>query len=297
VLGGLGRLLARVLGEDIELKILAACESATVRADQGQVDQVILNLVVNARDAMPQGGKLTVACSIVDLDDEYARDHAGVTPGPYVMLSVNDTGVGMSKATQARVFEPFFTTKEQGKGTGLGLSTVFGIVKQSGGHIWLYSEPGMGTTFKIYLPHVVGTVDPSRDMSLLPVVGGHETILLVEDEDQVRNVAMTILKQLGYRVLEAATPEQALALCVDHNGRIDLLLTDVVMPRLSGREVADRVSSLRPDLTVLFMSGYTNDAMLQHGVLDEGMAFVQKPLTPAVLARKVREVLDRTRNS
>ena len=293
VLGGLGRLLTRVLGEDIELKILAACESATVRADKGQLDQVILNLVVNARDAMPQGGKLTVACSIVDLDVEYARDHAGVTPGPYVMLSVNDTGVGMSKATQARAFEPFFTTKDQGKGTGLGLSTVFGIVKQSGGHIWLYSEPGMGTTFKIYLPQVKATVDPSRDTSLLPVVGGHETILLVEDEDQVRNVAMTILKQLGYRVLEAATPEQALALCVDHKGRIDLLLTDVVMPRLSGREVADRVSILRPDLAVLFMSGYTDDAMLQHGVLDEGMAFVQKPLTPAVLARKVREVLDR----
>ena len=293
VLGGLGRLLARVLGEDIELKILTIPALATVRADKGQLDQVILNLVVNARDAMPHGGKLTVACSVVDLDEEYAREHVGVTPGPYVMVSVSDTGVGMSKATQARAFEPFFTTKAQGKGTGLGLSTVFGIVKQSGGHIWLYSEPDMGTTFKIYLPRVAEAVAPSRDVSQLPVVGGHETILLVEDEEQVRNVAMTILKQLGYRVLEASTPEQALSLCVDHKDKIDLLLTDVVMPRLSGREVADRVSILRPDLAVLFMSGYTDDAMLQHGVLDEGMAFVQKPLTPAVLARKVREVLDR----
>ena len=293
VLGGLGRLLARVLGEDIELKILAAPASATVRADKGQLDQVILNLVVNARDAMPQGGKLTVACSVVDLDEEYARVHVGVTPGSYVVLSVNDTGVGMSKATQARAFEPFFTTKEQGKGTGLGLSTVFGIVKQSGGHIWLYSEPGIGTTFKIYLPRVAGAVDPSRDVSHLPVVGGHETILLIEDEDQVRNVAMAILRQLGYRVLDASTPERALALCVEYKGQIDLLLTDVVMPRLSGREVADRVSILRPGLPVLFMSGYTDDAVLQHGVLDAGMAFVQKPLTPTVLARKVREVLDR----
>jgi len=292
VLAGLGRLLARVLGEDIDLKIVTPESPATVRADKSQLDQVIMNLVVNARDAMPYGGKLTVATSRVTLDEEYARDHAGVTPGPYVLLAVSDTGVGMDKATQARAFEPFFTTKEQGKGTGLGLSMVFGIVKQSEGHIWLYSEPGVGSTFKIYLPEIARPADPRPAGAVRPPTGGRETILLVEDEDQVRKVALTILRQLGYHVLEAATPAEALSHCVGHKGRIDMLLTDVVMPRMSGREVADRVAILRPGLVVLYMSGYTDDAVLHHGVLDADMAFVQKPLTPALLGRKVRDVLD-----
>ena len=284
--------LARLLGEDIELKVVKAATACAVRADRTQLDQVLLNLVINARDAMPGGGRLTIGVSAADLDEEYARQRPGVAVGAHVLLSVSDTGVGMDKATQARAFEPFFTTKERGKGTGLGLATVFGIVKQSGGHIWLYSEPGVGTTFRIYLPRVDAESDAAWQVSPGPVVGGHETILLVEDEAQVRQVALAILRQLGYHVLEADSPEQALEHCARFRGGIDLLLTDVVMPRLSGRQVADRVTAARPGIAVLFMSGYTDEAVLHHGVIESGAAFVQKPLTPTTLARKVRDVLD-----
>ncbi|MCC6527090.1 MAG: response regulator [Polyangiaceae bacterium] len=285
------RMLGRVLGEDIELQTVLAPELGTVLADPGQVEQVLMNLVVNARDAMPTGGMLTVGTANAHLDDSYAAEHVGVAAGDYVMLSVNDTGSGMDKATQSRAFEPFFTTKERGKGTGLGLSTVFGIVNQSGGHIWLYSEPGVGTTFKIYLPRTRGQHRPE---SLPPQIalGGTETILLAEDDDQVRTVAEGILRRAGYRVIATTSPAAALAVCADQAVSFDLLLTDVVMPKMSGRELAERIGIERPGIRVLFMSGYTDDAVLRHGVLEAGVAFIQKPLTPAALGRKVREVLD-----
>jgi len=292
VMANLHKMLGRVLGEDIELKLLPARQLGLVLADPGQLEQVIMNLVVNARDAMPRGGKLTIATSNVELDQAYARDHLGVTPGPYVLLSVSDTGVGMDKATQAQIFEPFFTTKEMGKGTGLGLSTVFGIVKQSGGNLLVYSEPGFGATFKIYLPQVQGEQAAMPVRGTATVSRGTETILLVEDEDQVRSVASGVLRRSGYHVLEARSPGEAILACEQHPVRIDLLLSDVVMPKMSGRLLAERISSIRPGIRVLFMSGYTDDAILHHGVLDSGFAFLQKPLTPSALARKVREVLD-----
>ncbi len=292
ILANLHKMLGRVLGEDIELKLLPARQLGLVLADPGQLEQVIVNLVVNARDAMPQGGKLTIATSNVELDQGYANDHLGVTPGPYVLLSVSDTGVGMDKATQARVFEPFFITKEMGKGTGLGLSTVFGIVKQSGGNLLVYSEPGMGATFKIYLPRAQGEQAARSPRTPATVTRGTETILLVEDEDQVRSVASGVLRRAGYHVLEARSPGEAILVCEQHPVRIDLLLTDVVMPKMSGRLLAERISSVRPGIRALFMSGYTDDAILHHGVLDSGVAFLQKPLTTDALARKVREVLD-----
>ncbi len=293
IVTGVNKMLARVLGEDVELTMVLARRLAKVRADPGQIEQVLMNLVVNARDAMPNGGKVTVETSNVELDPTYARDLLGVTAGPHVMIAVSDTGVGMDKETQARVFEPFFTTKELGKGTGLGLSTVFGIVKQSGGHIWLYSEPGRGTTLKIYLPRAEGKVDwtpsinpPNAD------VRGIETILLVEDEDQVRAVASGILKRAGYHVLEARSPGEALLISEQHPVTIHLLLTDVVMPKMNGRQLAERIGSTRPDIKTVFMSGYTDNVVLHHGVLDSGSFFLQKPFTPSSLAGKVRWALD-----
>jgi signal transduction histidine kinase len=292
VLVGVSKMLIRVLGEDIEMKMALAPTLGPVRADRGQIEQIMMNLVVNARDAMPRGGKLTLETADIELDSTYAGGHLDVKPGPYVMLAVSDTGIGMDPETQARVFEPFFTTKPRGQGTGLGLSTVFGIVKQSGGNIWLYSEPGAGAIFRIYLPRVEGQVDAARPAITTTATGGTETILLVEDHEQVRAVAGDALRKAGYRVLVTGGPEEGLRVAREHPGPIDLLLTDVVMPGMNGRAVADRVLALRAGIRVLFMSGYTDDVILHHGVFDRGVAFIQKPLTPLALTRKVREVLD-----
>ena len=294
VVMGMEAMLGRLIGEDIELATRCAADVGSVLVDPGQIDQVIMNLVVNARDAMPRGGTLTLETSTVHLDETYAAEHVGVAPGPHVLLSVRDTGCGMDKATQARMFEPFFTTKEQGKGTGLGLATVFGVVQQSGGTIWVESEPGEGTVFKVYFP--LATSEERTNVQPTPSLAsraprGSETVLLVEDEEGVRVLARTILRKQGYTVLEASNGVEALALSAKHEGRIDLLVTDVVMPRMSGRELVEKLLPQRPQLKVLFMSGYMDDAVVRHGILHSSIAFLQKPITPEPLARRVREVL------
>jgi PAS domain S-box-containing protein len=292
VLVGLDKMLGRILGEDVELVLLPPKSPGRIKVDPTHIEQLILNLVVNARDAMPKGGKLTLETANVELDDEYVLAHLPAKPGSYVMLAVTDTGTGMDRATQARIFEPFFTTKETGKGTGLGLSTVFGIVQQSGGSIWVYSELDHGTTFKIYLPRVDAEVDGPKRQVELTTLRGTETILLVEDEEQVRLVVSGALRRLGYSVLVAQNAGEALLLCERHAGPIALLLTDVVMPQMSGPELAGRLLATRPEMKVLCMSGYTDDSIVRHGVLESGVAFIQKPVTPTMLSRKIREVLD-----
>ncbi len=285
-------MLRRLIGEDVELVARPATDLGRVEADPGQITQIIVNLAVNARDAMPGGGHLTIETANVELDDVFAHLHAEVRPSPYVMLAVTDTGVGMSEEVRSHVFEPFFTTKEPGKGTGLGLATVYGIVKQSNGNIGVYSEPGRGTTFKIYLPRVERPADPVGPEATAAGQRGTETILLVEDDEKVRALAGEVLKGHGYTVLEARHGEDAIDIAQRYHGAIHLLLTDVVMPRMGGPELAARLHPGRPAMKVLFMSGYTADTIVRHGVLDDGTAFLSKPLMPATLAAKVRETLD-----
>jgi CheY-like chemotaxis protein len=285
-------MLQRLIGEDVELRQHLAPDLGNVKADPGQLQQVLMNLVVNARDAMPKGGKLLIETTNAELTEQYAEQHQAVHPGRYVMLAVSDTGTGMTPETKARVFEPFFTTKEVGKGTGLGLSTVYGIVKQSDGYVWVYSEVGRGTTFKIYLPRVeqqATEMAPRREPGTLV---GTETLLLAEDDETLRSLATEALTKLGYTVLAAGNAPTALALAAGHNGPIHLLITDVVMPGPSDRELARQLVELQPDTRVLYISGYTDDAIVHHGMLEPGLAFLQKPFTPVALARKVREVLE-----
>jgi two-component system cell cycle sensor histidine kinase/response regulator CckA len=292
VVGELDGMLRRIIGEDVSLVTALHDGLGHVKADPGQIQQVVMNLAVNARDAMPSGGRLTIETGNAELDESYRSAHLAVRPGRYVMLAVTDTGMGMDAATQARIFEPFFTTKEAEKGTGLGLSTVFGIVKQSEGNIWVYSEPLRGTTFKIYLPRVDDVVEVQPPREAEAASGGSETILLVEDADSLRELGREILEEHGYKVIEASSGTIALETLERHTGSLDLILTDLVMSGMSGRELADQITRLRPGTKVLFMSGYTDDALGHHGVLESGTAFVEKPFTIDGLLRKVREVLD-----
>jgi PAS domain S-box-containing protein len=295
LLKNLEKMLCRVIGEDIELTTLLAEDLGRVKFDPGQIEQVILNLAVNARDAMPSGGKLTLETADVELDEAYARSHISVVPGQYVSLSVSDTGGGMPPEVKDRIFEPFFTTKGKGKGTGLGLSTVYGIVKQSGGNIWVYSEPGKGTTFKIYLPRVEEEVDalPRRDEpSDLPK--GNETILLVEDDSSVRDLAVRFLRGQGYTILEATNGNEAIRIArKSKKEKVHLLLTDMVMPQMGGKELVERFRSIHPEIKVLFISGYTDTAITHHGLSEPNTALLQKPFSLTSLAKKVREVLDK----
>lgn len=294
VVEGMHKMLQRLLRNDVELALSLDPELGKVRADPSKMEQVIMNLVVNAGDAMPEGGTVTIESRNVMLDADHCERHGGGEPGPHVMISFSDTGVGMDAATRARIFEPFFTTKALGKGTGLGLSTVFGIVKQSGGHIWVYSEPDEGTSFRVYLPRCDAlpesphTPPPPRSVS----PRGTETLFVVDDEDQVRAVTKTILERQGYHVLEARNGGEALLVCEQFSAPIHLLITDVVMPKMSGRQLAERIAVLRPNLKVLYISGYTEDSIAQHGVLETGAAFLGKPIMPEVLLQSVRAVLD-----
>jgi len=285
------KMLHRVIGEDIELSIRLQRDLGRVKADPGQLSQVLLNLAVNSRDAMPSGGKLVIETANAELDDTYGRQHLGARPGPHVMLAVSDTGTGMDSETLSHIFEPFFTTKETGKGTGLGLSMVYGIIKQSNGYIMAYSEPGRGTTFKIYFPRTQESVSPiQKENDEIP--SGTETVMVVEDEAALRELTCVLLEDAGYTVLESSGAEEALEAAKDMQCKIDLLLTDIVMPRLDGRELANQMVSLRPDLKVLYMSGYTDDIIVHRGVLTQGTVLVQKPFTKRTLLQKVRETLD-----
>ncbi|MDQ1708045.1 MAG: two-component system, cell cycle sensor histidine kinase and response regulator CckA [Pyrinomonadaceae bacterium] len=284
-------MLQRLIGEDIKLVTRMQPALGQIKADAGQIEQVVLNLVVNARDALPQGGMITIESRNATLDETYATKHFSIPAGDYVMLTVSDNGIGMDAQTQEKIFDPFFTTKDVGKGTGLGLSTVYGIIKQSNGNIWVYSEVGKGTTFKVYLPRV-DEVAPDQSVSVPGLMPGSETILLVEDEQLVRELTEEMLQECGYLVMTASDGEAGLLLSQQFAGRIDLMITDVVMPRMSGRELAEQVAILRPETRVLFMSGYTDDSIVRHGILEEDVAFLQKPFSPELLAAKARELLD-----
>ena len=292
IVGGLRDMMRRVVGEDVALVLELAPDLSSVKADPGQIEQVVLNLIVNARDAMPDGGVLTIETRNVRVDASYAAEHPGTRPGPHAMLAVRDTGVGMDESIRRRIFEPFFTTKAQGKGTGLGLSMVYGIVKQSGGSIWFQSEPGHGSHFTIYLPCDSGLPVPRSVPAPAPPAVGHETVLVVEDEPPLRELAARVLMGAGYTVLQAGNGVEALALLSGHADTVHLVFTDVVMPGMNGRELAARLATLRPGIRVLYTSGYTEDAILRHGVLDDPSRFLSKPYTPAVLRRRIREALD-----
>jgi PAS domain S-box-containing protein len=291
VVRGTEKLVRRLVGENIEIVTHLEPKGCRALVDAGQLEQIIMNLVVNARDALPKGGRLTIETTFAELDELYVAKHEGVAPGRYVLLAVSDDGVGMDQATQARIFEPFFTTKEQGRGTGLGLAMVFGIVQQAGGLVWVYSEPGRGATFKVYLPATDQAVPEATAEMHARGGSGTETILLVEDEDQVRALVERVLRGRGYRVLTAASPSVALEVAGKYPAHIDLLLTDVMMPQMNGRELSDKLFTTRPSIRVLYMSGYTDNVVLDHGVPGD-LAFLQKPITPNVLSRKLRELLD-----
>lgn len=285
-------MLVRLIGEDIEVRTVMDPALGRVKADPGQIEQVLINLAVNARDAMPQGGVLTVETTNVELTEQSGAPSRALRSGPYVLLTVSDTGTGMNAATLARVFEPFFTTKEVGKGTGLGLATAYGIVKQSGGDIVVESTPDQGTTFRIYIPHVEELASPNDDVEDLSDPAGTETILVAEDEDDVRRLVVRVLEDYGYRVYARGGGEEALRFAEETDETIDLLLTDVVMPRMSGKELSDALETLRPGIRVLFMSGYTDELIGHHGVLDADIELIQKPFMPDAIARRVRSILD-----
>jgi two-component system, cell cycle sensor histidine kinase and response regulator CckA len=293
VVGDTEKMLRRLIGEDIELRSIAALDLGAVKADRGQIEQVLVNLAVNARDAMPSGGRLTIETANVELDVASARVHAMVQPGHYVRITVSDNGHGMDLATQARIFEPFFTTKREGKGTGLGLATVYGIVKQSGGYVWVYSEPSRGTTFKIYLPRVFEVSETGTASPLLPAeLRGTETVLLVEDDDELRKMTAEVLSKFGFDVLRVPSAEDALAMVESCGRRIHVALTDLVLPRMSGRDMAELLRVRRPEIRMLFMSGYADQAAQHLGLLDAEQPFLSKPFTPDQLVRKLRDVLD-----
>jgi CheY-like chemotaxis protein len=296
LVGQSATMLTRLIGEDIELTFVPGEDLGRVRVDPGQLEQVIVNLAVNARDAMPQGGRLTIETANVALDETYAAQHVGVVPGAHVMLAVSDTGTGMGAPTKARMFEPFFTTKEEGKGTGLGLATVYGIVRQSGGIVDVYSEPGQGTTFKVYLPRVEGAPETESPAAFETPPRGSETILLVEDAEALRLLVRELLEGAGYAVLDADAPDKALALVESTLDPIDLVLTDMVMPRMSGQELARRIVLLKPKTRVVFMSGYSEQAMANHATLEPGTLFLQKPFTMDALMRTIRRALDEGRS-
>jgi CheY-like chemotaxis protein len=293
VISELGRMLRRVIGEDVQLKIVAAPELGRARLDPGQVEQLVMNLAVNGRHAMPKGGMLTIATANTVLDEQFVGRHPGMLPGRYVELRVADTGCGMPPDVLARVFEPFFTTKPQGQGTGLGLSTVYDVVKQSGGHVTIESEPGVGTTVTSYFPSVDDPIEASTTEATEPSLDGNETILLVEDDVAIRELAGKVLDSYGYTVLAAQDVAEAIALGTDHAGPIHLLLSDVVMPDLSGPDLAQRLVRRRPALRVLYMSGFSNYLATHLGVISKQAGFISKPFTPEALASRVRQVLDR----
>ena len=292
LVSGMSAMLRRLIGEDIDLRLTLSADIGRVSADPGQIEQVLMNLVVNARDAMPKGGALTVETGNVTLDEHYAERHVAVKPGSYVLLAVSDTGSGMDEATKGRLFEPFFTTKAPGKGTGLGLSTVFGIVKQSGGTVEVYSEQGSGSSVKVYLPRIDQAVRLEREGRRKHPIKGSETILLVEDDEMVRTLVRETLQRDGYKILDSADPVEAQRVSESFRGKIQLLIADVVMPKLSGKELARALTGRRQEMKVLYMSGYTDGAIVNSGILQKEVAFLQKPFTPAALSAKVREVIE-----
>ncbi|MEA3546280.1 MAG: ATP-binding protein [Thermodesulfobacteriota bacterium] len=292
VITQMGKMLTRVITEDIHLELRPHAGQRIIQADQGQLEQIIMNLVVNGSDSMPDGGRLTIETSPVVLDDEYAKKHEDVEPGPYVMLSVSDTGEGMAPEVMEKIFDPFFTTKELGKGTGLGLATVFGIIKQHNGHVHVYSEPGMGTTFKIYFPQVTSTLEKVVEQAPEPMPKGTENILIVDDEKDIVDLIATTLKPLGYKITTTTDPEEAVILHQETTEKFDLLLTDVIMPEMNGRQLAETLSTKQPGLKVIYMSGYTDDIIKRHSIMEQGFELIHKPLLPRALAEKLREVLD-----
>ncbi len=292
LINNMAKMLGRLIGENIDMRMMLHTKSANIKADAGQIEQIIMNLAINARDAMPNGGKLTIETDTVELDEEYCKAHTNVSPGSYVMLIMTDTGQGMPPEIMEKVFEPFFTTKEKGTGTGLGLATVYGIVKQHKGQIYVYSELGSGTTFKLYFPEVKDAAEEIVAREKPVMLQGTETILVVDDEPSIRRLVVDTLEPLGYKMIEAGNGDEAIAAFKESDGKFDLLLTDVIMPGMSGKVLAETLVAELPDLRVLYMSGYTDNVIAQQGVLDEGIFFVNKPLVPSTLSKKVREVLD-----